>query len=171
MFFPGWIKKSGFFCKTNISRKKMMVKRKIICKRGILKQRVFCLFLYHHAIIHKHHYSVGYWEDTAILLSHLTYLFYCLLVLVLFYGQHLILTWHSFKKREIFRLKDEIWLNFFFCMIFSKNIHPRKLHFSFLSPEKLAHLCLLKDFKPSPNCKMIKLLTFDNLFLLLWQSL
>ena len=31
-----------------IYQEKLMVKRKIIYKRGILKQRVFCLFSYHH---------------------------------------------------------------------------------------------------------------------------
>ena len=31
------------------------------------------------------------------------------------------------------------------------------------SPEKLTRLILLKEVKPSPDKKMIKLLTFDNL--------
>ena len=146
LLFPGWFEKTVFFCKTNISRKKMMVKRKIICKRGILKQRVFCLFLYHHAIIHKHHYSVGYWEDTAILLSHLTYLFYCQLVLVLFYGQHLILTWHSFKKREIFRLKDEIWLNFFFLHDILKKYTSQKASLFLSFTRKVSTFMFIKGF-------------------------
>lgn len=174
MFFPGWFKKSGFFCKAKTLRKKMMVKRKIIYKRGILKQRVFCLFLYHHAIINKHHYSVGCWEDAAIFyfpISPFILLPTCnrtgaILWTALNFNMAL------FQEKRDFQTQGwDLTQFFFFCMIFSKNIHPRKLHFSFLSPEKLAHLCLLKDFKPSPNCKMIKLFTFDNLFLLLWQSL
>ena len=34
----------------------------------------------------------------------------------------------------------------------------------FFSPEKLALLSLLEEVKPSPDRKIIKLLTFDNLF-------
>ena len=32
------------------------------------------------------------------------------------------------------------------------------------SPEKLERLFLLEEFEPSPDRKMIKLVTFDNLF-------
>ena len=38
------------------------------------------------------------------------------------------------------------------------------------SPERLSQLFLLKEVKPSPNHKIIRLLTFDNLFLLLRHS-
>ena len=34
----------------------------------------------------------------------------------------------------------------------------------FFSPEKLALLSLLEEVKPCPDRKIIKLLTFDNLF-------
>ena len=46
----------------------------------------------------------------------------------------------------------------------------RKALFYFLSPKKLVRLFTLKDVKPSPESKIIKLLTFDNLFLLLRHS-
>ena len=41
---------------------------------------------------------------------------------------------------------------------------PRKSSFYHFLLEKLALLPLLKEVTPSPHCKMIKLLTFDNLF-------
>jgi len=52
-----------------------------------------------------------------------------------------------------------------FFHIFSKNSHPRKLYcsFFFFSPKKVALLSLLKEVKPSPDGKIIKPLTFDNL--------
>ena len=34
----------------------------------------------------------------------------------------------------------------------------------FFPTKKLALLSLLKEVEPSPDCKMLKLLTFDNLF-------
>ena len=76
----------------------MMVKRKIICKRGILKQKGFLSL----SVPSRHNRQAPLQYrllrgSAAILLSHLTYLFYCLLGLELFYGQHLILKWHFFK--------------------------------------------------------------------------
>ena len=64
---------------------------------------------------------------------------------------------------ETFRLEDEtdyeyeIWFKVFFayCQFFIV---------LFFSPEKLVLLSLLKEVKPSPDSKMIKLLTSDNLF-------
>ena len=45
-----------------------------------------------------------------------------------------------------------------------KNRYHGKLHCSlFFSPEKLTRWFLLKEVKPSPDRKMIKLLTFDSL--------
>jgi len=41
---------------------------------------------------------------------------------------------------------------------------PRNSSLYFFSPEKLALLSLLKEVTTSPYCKMLKLLTFDNLF-------
>ena len=56
-------------------------------------------------------------------------------------------------------------MNFFApCHVFSKNGHHGKLCYTFFSLEKLALLSILKEVKPSPNRKMIKLLTFDNSF-------
>ena len=43
-----------------------------------------------------------------------------------------------------------------------ENRYPAKLHRTFDPPETLALLSLLKEVKPSPDRKIIKLLTFDN---------
>ena len=53
----------------------------------------------------------------------------------------------------------------FFCIL-SKNRHSPPLIASlyFFSPRKLALLSLSVEVKPSADRKMIKLLTFDNLF-------
>ena len=45
-----------------------------------------------------------------------------------------------------------------------KKRHPGKPHFTLFSPKKLVRLFILKEVKPSPESKMIKLLTFDYLF-------
>ena len=69
---------------------------------------------------------------------------------------------------ERFRFKDdddyeyEIWLEVF--RTFLKYRLPGKLHFTIFSLEKLALLPLVKKATPSPDRKVIKLLTFDNLF-------
>ena len=65
------------------------------------------------------------------------------------------------KTLEIFRFEDKV-----FSHIFKKS-HSRKLYvsfFFFFTKKKLALLSLLKEVKPSPACKIIKPLTFDNLF-------
>ena len=46
--------------------------------------------------------------------------------------------------------------------MFSKIDTPEKLHWTFFT--KNASTVILKEVKPSPDSKMIKLLTFDNLF-------
>ena len=69
---------------------------------------------------------------------------------------------------ETFRFKDgdvydyEILLKVFFA--YSQNMTSRKASFYHFSREKLALLSLVKEVIPSADCKMIKLLTFDNLF-------
>ena len=40
---------------------------------------------------------------------------------------------------------------------------PRKASFYFFSPKRLVRLFVLEEVKPSPDSKVIKLLTFDNL--------
>ena len=67
-------------------------------------------------------------------------------------------------KRKIIMIFDS---KFFFLHNILKKYTSQKASLSLSSPEKLAHLCLLKDFEPSPNCKMMKFLIFDNLFVLL----
>ena len=62
-------------------------------------------------------------------------------------------------------------MNFFApCHVFSKNGHHGKLCKYFFSLEKLALLSILKEVKPSPDHKMVKLLTFDISFLPLRHS-
>ena len=51
---------------------------------------------------------------------------------------------------------------FFFHIILKIIRHSRKLCCPFFSPEKLAQLFFLKEVKPSPDNKMIKILTFEN---------
>ena len=53
--------------------------------------------------------------------------------------------------------------NLKFLRVFLKKRHPGKLHFTLFSPKKLARLFILKEVKPSPESKMLKLLTFDKL--------
>ena len=47
---------------------------------------------------------------------------------------------------------------------FFTRINSRKLYCTFFSPETLALFSLLKEGNPSPDRRMIKLLTFDNFF-------
>ena len=52
---------------------------------------------------------------------------------------------------------------FFFFSHYSKNYQTlQKALLPFFSPEKLAQLFFLKEVKPSPDNKMIKILTFEN---------
>ena len=61
---------------------------------------------------------------------------------------------------ETFRFEDENDYEYEICF------GVLKLHFTtFFTPEKLALISLLKEVKPSLEGKIIKLLTFDNLFL------
>ena len=75
---------------------------------------------------------------------------------------------------ETFRFEDENDENDYKDLIFlnSNKTPGRQLEiFNVLfSPERLSQLFLLKEVKPSPDYKIIKLLTFDNLFLLLRHS-
>ena len=64
-------------------------------------------------------------------------------------------------------MKRDLTSSFF--RVFSKNRHPGKLYCRF-SSETSARYFLLKEVKPSPDRKMVKLLTFENLFLPLRHS-
>ena len=55
--------------------------------------------------------------------------------------------------------EGEIWLN-----IFSKTKHLAKFHFTFFYQKTKNGYFYRKKVKPSPNCKMIKLRVFENLF-------
>ena len=63
---------------------------------------------------------------------------------------------------EGFKVEDEY--EYENCARSQKIKTPRKASLYLFSPKKLVRLFLLKDVKPSPDSKMIKLLTFDNLF-------
>ena len=54
--------------------------------------------------------------------------------------------------------------NLNFSRVFRKKSTPQKASFYFFSQKKLARLFILKEVKLSPNGKMMKLHTFDNLF-------
>ena len=62
----------------------------------------------------------------------------------------------------------KILLKVFSCIL--KKWTPWKASLYFSSLEKLALLSILKEVKPSPDRKIIKLLTFDNSFLPLRHS-
>ena len=53
--------------------------------------------------------------------------------------------------------------NFNFLRVFSKKKDILESFILLFSPKKLVQLFILKEVKPSPDSKMIKLLTFDNL--------
>ena len=53
--------------------------------------------------------------------------------------------------------------NLKFLRMFSKKLPPDKAWFYFFSPNKLVRLFILREVKPSPDSKMIKLLTCDIL--------
>ena len=65
----------------------------------------------------------------------------------------------SFRLRRV-RVRD---LTSSFVRVLKKKT-ARQASIYFFSPKKLVRLFILKEVKPSPDSKMIKLLTFDNLF-------
>ena len=72
------------------------------------------------------------------------------------------------KTIKTFRFGDKNDVSMIFDLKFfrvlSKNRHPWNSSLYFFSQEKLALLSLFKEVQPSPDCKMLKLLTFANLF-------
>ena len=68
----------------------------------------------------------------------------------------------SFRLNVQEREEEGIWLYVFSRIL--KIYTPRKASFYHFPPEKLALLTLVKEATPSPDRKMIKLPTFDNLF-------
>ena len=63
---------------------------------------------------------------------------------------------------ESFRVENEY--EYENCVCSQKKKTPRKASFYLFSPKKFVRLFILKEVKPSPDGKMIKVLTFDNLF-------
>ena len=79
---------------------------------------------------------------------------------------HFTLPVRGFYIIESFRFEDdykyEMWLKVFLRILKTKT--PRKASFYHFSLKKLALLTSMKKVTPSRDRKMIKLLTFDNLF-------
>ena len=82
----------------------------------------------------------------------------------------------STMSLESFRFEDkneyryDITLKVFARVVKKKRL-PGKLHFPFFFvTKKLVRLFILKGVKPSPDSKMIKFLTIDNLFAALRHS-
>ena len=76
-------------------------------------------------------------------------------------------------KLEIFRFDDENACETRFnfnLFVYSQKIHTPESFIVLFSPEKSARFFLLKEVKPSSDRKMVKLLTFENLFLPLRHS-
>ena len=72
-------------------------------------------------------------------------------------GKH----WKPLRSRTRMTLRTRIW------GVFSKNRHRGKLHSTFFLTRKVGTVIFIEGVKPSHDRKMKKLLTFDNLFLLL----
>ena len=60
------------------------------------------------------------------------------------------------------RTTTRFYLKFFALIV--KKWTPRNSSLYFFSPERLVLLLLLKEVEPFPNCKMLKPLTFHDLF-------
>ena len=75
----------------------------------------------------------------------------------------LLFTLESLRFEDVNEYEYEIELKVL-AHVLKKKDTPGKLHLTFFQPKKLVWLFILKEVKPSPDSKMIKLLTFDNLF-------
>ena len=72
-------------------------------------------------------------------------------------------SWYPFQILESFRSEYENQLTVF-ARVLKKKAARKASRYFFFSLKKLVRLVMLKEFKPSPDSKMIKLLTFDILF-------
>ena len=76
----------------------------------------------------------------------------------------------SFRFEDKNEYRYDITLKVF-ARVVKKKETPRKASFSFFFvTKKLVRLFILKGVKPSPDSKMIKFLTIDNLFAALRHS-
>ena len=73
-------------------------------------------------------------------------------------------TIESFRFEDESEYEYEISLNLF-VRVLKKTDTPKSFSLLFKSPKKLVRLFILKQVKPSPDSRMIKLLTFDYWFL------
>ena len=73
-------------------------------------------------------------------------------------------TLESLRFKDVNEYEYEIELKVL-ARVLKKKRHPRKTSFfNFFSAKKLVWLFIMKEVKPFPDSKMIKLLTVDNLF-------
>ena len=68
----------------------------------------------------------------------------------------------TFRFEDVNDYEDEIWFKDFSSIV-EKIDTPEFFTVLFFLAEKLALLSILKEVKTSPDCKKLKLLTFDNL--------
>ena len=76
-----------------------------------------------------------------------------------------------YKRALDLRTSTRTRFNLNFLRVFAKKTPWKTSFYSFFSPEKLVRLFILKEVKPSPDNKLIRLLTFDNLFPPLYDML
>ena len=73
--------------------------------------------------------------------------------------------WESESSElESFRFEDQDEVQFKVFVRILKKGHPESFILLFFPPKKLVQLSILNQVKSSPDGKMIKLLTFNNLF-------
>ena len=73
--------------------------------------------------------------------------------------------WESESSElESFRFEDQDEVQFKVFVRILKKGHPESFILLFFPPKKLVRLSILNQVKSSPDGKMIKLLTFNNLF-------
>ena len=65
----------------------------------------------------------------------------------------------SFEDKYEYEIKLKV-----FARVLQEKRTPQKASFYCFSPKTLGQLFILEKVKPSPDTKMIKCLTFDNLF-------
>ena len=75
----------------------------------------------------------------------------------------LLFTLESLRFKDVNEYEYEIELKVL-ARVLKKKRHPRKTSFNFFSAKTLVWLFIMKEVKPFPDSKMIKLLTVDNLF-------
>ena len=81
-----------------------------------------------------------------------------------FGGRQGVLWGSESSELESFRFEDQDEVQFKVFVRILKKGHPESFILLFFPPKKLVQLSILNQVKSSPDGKMIKLLTFNNLF-------